>query len=70
MEKRKIVVLIDPAEVARLDELAWRNRQARSEFARQGLKWYCDFVAATGAPPAPVEAVLTPGTSAVPQDGG
>ena len=54
MVKVRIAVLVEPAEVERLDQLAQHHHVSRGELVRQALRWWCDWcVTHGGQPPAP-----------------
>ena len=55
MAKVRVVVLMEPAEVARLDVLAKHHHVSRGEEVRQSLRWWADWgFSHGGQPPAPM----------------
>ena len=43
MAKVRMVALLDPEEVSRLDGIATANRVSRGHVVRQALRWWSDY---------------------------
>ena len=55
MAMKRVIVLIEPEQVDRLDAIARSRRQSRGEFFREALGWWADWLDEHGAPPAGVK---------------
>ena len=66
MAKVRVVVLMEPVEVARIDEIAHSNQVSRGQEVRKALPWWADYCLAardTNGPPSAtmLAEALTPG---------
>ena len=52
--KERVVILMDKAEIERMDAIAAAQRVSRGEVGRQAMRWWADWIQAKGSPPAPV----------------